>query len=121
VHLKAGRCDARFGDIGGSLHSGLGSGSLSAGLVRGDLRARSGSGSTSVEAAYGNVDLATGSGSLTIGVPDGVSVQLDVMTGSGCLHSDLPVEPAPRKGARAVHLRARTGSGDVRLVRAPAA
>jgi len=121
VHLKAGRCEARFGEIGGSLSSGLGSGSLTAATVRGDLHARSGSGSASIEAVYGNVDLATGSGSFTVGVPDGVSARLDVMTGSGILQSDLPVEEAPRKGGRAVTLRARTGSGDVRLVRAPAA
>jgi hypothetical protein len=121
VQLKAGRCEARFGEIAGSLSSGLGSGSLNAERVRGDLHARTGAGSTSVEAAYGNVDLATGSGSLTVGVPDGVSVRLDITTGSGSLHSDLPVEQGPRPGARAVTLRARTGSGDVRLVRAPAA
>lgn len=121
VQLRGGRCEAHFGEIAGSLSSGLGSGSLTAAAIRGDLRARSGAGSTAVEAAYGNVDLATGSGTLTIGVPDGLSVRLDITTGSGSLHSDLPVEQGPREGARSVTLRARTGSGDVRLVRAPAA
>lgn len=121
VQFKGGRVEAQFGEIDGSLACGFGSGTVSARRVRGDLRARAGSGSTSVEAAYGNVDLATGSGSLTIGVPDGLSVRLDVMTGSGMLHSDLPLEHAPRTGSRAVTLRAQTGNGDVRLVRAPAA
>lgn len=121
AQLKGGRGELHLGEIGGRLHCAFGSGTLTATLVRGDLHARTGSGSTSVDAAYGNVDLATGSGTLTVGVPDGVSVRLDVMTGSGSLHSDLPVEQAPRAGARAVTLRARTGSGDVRLVRAPAA
>ena len=74
-----------------------------------------------MEAAYGNIDLATGSGSLTVGIPDGVSVRLDVATGSGQLLSDLPVEDAPKPGSRPVKLRAHTGKGDVRLVRAPAA
>ena len=121
VQFKGGRVEAQFGEIDGSLACGFGSGSVSARRVRGDLRARAGSGSTSVDAAYGNVDLATGSGSLTIGVPDGVSVRLDVTTGSGVLHSELPLEQAPRAGSRAVTLRAQTGNGDVRLVRAPAA
>ncbi len=121
VQLKAGRVDAQFGEIGGSLACGFGSGSLAARQVRGDLHARAGSGSTSVDAAYGNIDLATGSGSLTVGIPDGVSVRLDVRTGAGALHSDLPVEQAPRDGARKITLRAQTGKGDVRLVRAPAA
>lgn len=121
VQFKGGRVEAQFGEIDGSLACGFGSGTVSARRVRGDLRARAGSGSTSVDAAYGNVDLATGSGSLTIGVPDGVSVRLDVMTGSGALHSDLPLEQAPRAGSRTVTLRAQTGNGDVRLIRAPAA
>lgn len=121
VQLKAGKADAHFGRILGSITYGVGSGSLAASEVRGDLHARSGSGSTSVDAAYGNVDLATGSGSLTVGVPDGVSVHLDVVTGSGMLHSELPVEQAPKAGSKPVTLRARTGRGDVRLVRAPAA
>src|SRR3546814_21127629 len=63
-----------------------------------------------IDAAYGNVDLATGSGSLTVGVPDGVSVRLDVMTGSGVLQSDLLVEQEPRPGARTITLRAQTRS-----------
>lgn len=121
VQFKGGRVDAQFGEIEGSLACGFGSGSLSAHRIGGDLHARAGSGSTSVGAAYGNVDLATGSGSFTIGVPDGVSVHLDVMTGSGVLHSDLPVEQAPKDGSRPVNLRAQTGKGDVRLLRAPAA
>lgn len=121
VQFKGGRVDAQFGAIDGSLVCGFGSGSLIVARVQGDVRVRAGSGSTSVDAAHGNVDLATGSGALTIGVPDGVSVRLDVMTGSGGLHSDLPLVQAPRPGARAITLRAQTGSGDVRLVRAPAA
>lgn len=121
VQFRGGRVDAQFGAVDGSLVCGFGSGSLTVARVQGDVRARAGSGSTSVDAAHGNVDLATGSGALTIGVPDGVSVRLDVMTGSGGLHSDLPLEQAPRPGSRAVTLRAQTGSGDVRLVRAPAA
>lgn len=121
VQFKGGRVAAHFGEIDGSLVCGFGSGTVAARRVRGDLRARAGSGSTSVDAVHGNVDLATGSGSLTVGVPDGVSVRLDVMTGSGVLHSELPLEHAPRAGSRAVTLRAQTGNGDVHLVRAPAA
>ncbi len=121
LRLQAGRGDAHVGEVGGRLECGFGSGALVAAVVRGDLRARSGSGSAQVDAAYGDVDLATGSGSLTVGVPDGVSAHLDLLTGSGRVHSDLPVERAPRPGGRTVTLRARTGSGDVHLVRAPAA
>lgn len=121
LRLRAGKGEARIGGVSGHLDCEFGSGTLLAALVRGNLRARAGSGSARVEAAYGDVDLATGYGSLTVGLPDGVSAQLDVRTGSGRLHSELPVEQAPRPGGRTVALRAHTGSGDVHLVRAPAA
>jgi hypothetical protein len=47
-----------------------------------------------------------------------VAARLDVMTGSGQLRSDLPVADTPNPAARAISVRARTGSGDVHLVRA---
>ncbi|HZE66177.1 MAG TPA: DUF4097 family beta strand repeat-containing protein [Sporichthyaceae bacterium] len=118
VQVKAGSGSARFGEVTGGLHCGFGSGSLDATVVRGDLRSRSGSGHVSVGAVHGDVDVATGSGGFTLGVPTGVAARLDVTTGSGQLHSDLPVEQNASPGARPITIRARTGSGDVRLTRA---
>lgn len=115
---KAGSGNLHVGDVGGSLDCGFGSGDLTVGWARGSVRFRAGSGDVRIDAAGGNVDVATGSGSLTIGLPSGVSARLDVVTGSGRLHSDLPVEHAPAAGARSIEVRARTGSGDVRLTRA---
>jgi hypothetical protein len=43
---------------------------------------------------------------------------LDVSSGTGLVRSELPVEDAPRAGGAAVTVRARTGSGNVRLFRA---
>lgn len=118
VQVRAGSGSARFGEVAGGLHCGFGSGSLDAAVVRGALHSRAGSGSVSVGAVHGDVDVAAGSGGFTLGVPAGVAAKLDVTTGSGRLHSDLLVEPSPAAGARAITIRARTGSGDVHLVRA---
>jgi hypothetical protein len=116
--VKAGSGSARFGEVAGGLDCGFGSGTVDAGVVRGALHTRAGSGSVSVGAVHGDVDVASGSGGFTLGVPAGVAAKFDVTTGSGQLRSDLPVDEAPAAGARFITIRARTGSGDVRLTRA---
>jgi len=120
VHLRAGAGSAHLAEVGGRLECGFGSGELVADVVRGDVRSRASSGSAEVGAAYGDVDIASGSGSITLGVPAGISARLSVTTGSGQLQSDLPVEQGPAPGARTITVRARTGSGNVRLQRAAA-
>lgn len=118
VVVRSGAGNASFGDIGGSLSAGGGSGDLEVAAVRGAVRSRAGSGAASLGAVYGDVDLARGSGAIAIGLPAGFSARLDVTTGSGRVDSELPVEDAPRTKATPIVVRARTGSGDVRLFRA---
>jgi hypothetical protein len=117
VEARSGSGHAEFGDIGGSLTSACGSGELTVTAVHGAVRTRAGSGSASLGAIYGDVDVASGSGALTIGIPTGTRARLDVTTGSGRVKSDLPVDDAPRGKGKPITVRARTGSGDVRLVR----
>ena len=69
---------------------------------------------------YGDVDLASGSGAVSIGLPGGVTARLDVTTGSGNVRTDLPIADAAEVVRGAITVRARTGSGDVRLFRAAA-
>jgi hypothetical protein len=64
------------------------------------------------------VDLAFGSGPVEIGLPAGVAAQVDIISGTGEVHSDLPVEPAPAPAERTIRVRVRTGSGAVSLLRA---
>ena len=118
VVARSGSGDAVFGEIGGGLTSGCGSGRLEVGTVRGSVRSRSGSGTALLNAVYGDVDLASGSGGVEIGLPEGRSAQLDVTTGSGQVQSDLPVDDAPKQGSHRISIRARTGSGDIRVFRA---
>lgn len=118
VQLRSGSGNAEFGEIGGALTSGCGSGDLAVRVVRGPARVRTGSGTARLAEVHGDVDATTGSGGVEIGLPEGVSAQVDLHTGSGRVHTDLPVEDAPRAADHTIRLRARTGSGDVRLFRA---
>jgi Tfp pilus assembly protein PilX len=118
VQLRSGSGDAQLGEVGGALTSGCGSGNLQVRVVRGSVRARAGSGDARLGAVHGDVDVTSGSGALEIGLPEGVCAQLSVTSGSGRVHSELPIEDAPRESGKPIRIRARTGSGDVRLFRA---
>lgn len=117
VEARSGAGNARFGRIRGALSTVCGSGDLDVGTVHGRVRARSGSGGASLGAVYDDVDLASGSGPVRIGLPAGQRVRLDLTTGSGEVDSDLPISSAPLRKGRSIAVRARTGSGDIRLFR----
>ena len=97
--------------------AGCGSGDLQARVVQGAVHGRCGSGTITLGEVHGDVDVASGSGDLTIGLPAGRSVRLDVQTGAGRVDSELPIDDQPRSPKDALTLRARTGVGNVRLVR----
>lgn len=118
VEARSGSGDAVFGEITGALSVGCGSGNLEVSSVRGAVRSRAGSGAASLGAVYGDVDVARGSGDIAIGLPAGHPARLDVTTGSGRVNSELPIEDAPAATGTPITLRARTGSGNVRLFRA---
>ncbi|MEO8889816.1 MAG: DUF4097 family beta strand repeat-containing protein [Jatrophihabitantaceae bacterium] len=121
VTSRSGSGRARFGTIGGSLNAGCGSGELTAESVGGTVHARAGSGGATLGSVRGDVDLGSGSGNMSIGLPAGYPARLDVTTGSGRVTSDLPIEdtPAPSLSkAQPLTIRARTGSGDIRVFRA---
>jgi hypothetical protein len=118
VQVRSGAGDAQLGEVRGDLNCGCGSGNLRVRVAHGAVRSRCGSGTARIEAAHGDVDVASGSGGLEIGLPAGVTARLDVHTGSGKVQSDLPIEDAPREASNRITVRARTGSGDVRVFRA---
>jgi hypothetical protein len=118
VQVRSGSGDAQLGEVHGDLNCGCGSGDLQVRRVHGTVRSRCGSGNARLDAVHGDVDVVSGSGGLEIGLPTGVSARLDVHTGSGKVRSDLPIEEAPREATSKITVRARTGSGDVRLFRA---
>ena len=117
VVVRAGAGDAHFGAVGGDVQAGTGSGNLDIDRVGGAIRARAGSGNARLGQVFGDVDLVAGSGRIDIGLPGGVSAKVDVTTGSGRVDSELPVDKVATAATR-ITVRARTGSGDVRLFRA---
>ncbi len=118
VQSRAGSGTVTLGDVGGSVQCGFGSGNLSIDSCRGSVRSRAGSGDAHIGAAWGDVEFTAGSGQVSVGLPQGVSARLDVTSGSGRVRSELPIEDVPSKGGTAITVRARTGSGDIRLFRA---
>jgi hypothetical protein len=120
VQSRAGSGSGRFGEVGGELSSACGSGDITVELAHGRVRTRAGSGDAVIHAAHGDVDFVSGSGNVTLGLPAGRSARLDVTTGSGRVESEMPVESKATSDGPPVQVRIRTGSGDVRLVRAAA-
>jgi hypothetical protein len=118
--LRSGSGDAVLGAVSGDLSCGCGSGSLEVGSVGGRVRWRAGSGTARLARVHDDVDLASGSGAVSIGLPAGVSARLDVTAASGRVASELPIESRPSGTGRPITVRARTGSGDIKLFRAVA-
>jgi DUF4097 and DUF4098 domain-containing protein YvlB len=118
VQSRSGSGSSRFGEVGGAFTSACGSGNVSLGTAHGSVRTRAGSGDASIGVIHGDVDFVSGSGNVTIGLPAGRSARLDVTTGSGRVESEMPVESQATSDAPPVTIRVRTGSGDIRLVRA---
>jgi hypothetical protein len=116
--IRSGSGNVRIGEIGGALQAGCGSGGLEVGSVRGSVRSRAGSGDAVLSAVYGNVDLASGSGSVSIGLPSGVVARLEATTGSGRVETQLAIDERPVSPGPSIRVRARTGSGNIRIFRA---
>jgi DUF4097 and DUF4098 domain-containing protein YvlB len=119
VVVKSGSGPATFGEVAGALTMACGSGTLEIGVAHGAVRMRTGSGQAIITVAESDVEFASGSGGLAVGLRAGRLARLDIITGAGSVRSDLPVEDtAPTASGRASTIRARTGSGDIRLFRA---
>lgn len=118
VTVRSGSGEARFGVVEGSLEHGCGRGRLEVGEVHGAVRSRNGAGGARLAAVHGDVDLASGSGAMSIGLAAGAVAHVNATTGSGRVCSELPIDDEPARATRTITVRARTGSGDIRLFRA---
>lgn len=119
--VRSGSGSIDIADASGPIDIATGSGDITVGVAQQAVRMRSGSSRAVVHEAHEDVELLTGAGSLTVGLPAGRHARLDVVTGHGQLHTEMPVEPnAPADGSKALTIRARTGSGDVTIRRTPA-
>ncbi len=140
AQVKTASGDVEIGRVSGRATAHSASGDIELGSVRGRLAANTVSGDLSVADAGADVTVNTVSGDLeldavregavqaqsvsgdvAIGVRRGSRVYLDCNTLSGDTSSELELsgEPVAEEGPL-VELRAKTVSGDIRIVRAPA-
>jgi hypothetical protein len=119
ARLRTGSGSVSVAATSGATEVRTGSGDVSLGEVAGDLRLRTGSGDVEIsDARSGSLEITTGSGGLRIGVHPGVAAELDLGTGSGRARSELEVTGVAPEQPAAVHVKGRTGSGDVLVARA---
>jgi DUF4097 and DUF4098 domain-containing protein YvlB len=105
AHTGSGDVDVQTGSGGAHLRG-----------VKGSLHARSGSGDLSAD---GNVagpwNLHTGSGAIRLAVGSGSGFNLDAHTGSGSIHSDLPITVQGSLGRHELKGTVRGGGPDVQV------
>jgi hypothetical protein len=119
ARVRTGSGTVKVAHTGGHTEIKASSGDVIVGQVDADLGVRTGSGEVAIaDACAGRLDLTTGSGALRIGVHSGVGAELDLSSGSGQARSELDVSGVAPAKAPALHLRGRTGSGDVLVTRA---
>jgi len=140
LSFKGASGDVRAGDVGGRASVNTASGDIELGRVRGPLSANSASGDVSVAGADGDAKANTASGDVSVdaviagevsvnsasgdvrlGIRRGSRAYLDCSTVSGDTRSELDVSgDEPQGNGPLVHVKARTVSGDITIVRAPA-
>jgi DUF4097 and DUF4098 domain-containing protein YvlB len=119
----AGKVKSASGDV----QVGLGGGALSINSASGDVRVDRALAGVSVGSASGDIEigaceageirLQSVSGDVRVGVREGLRVWIDASSVSGSISSDLPPEDGPpAESTAALEIRARTVSGDVRIV-----
>lgn len=98
------------------------SGDTTLGTTQGEVKVRSASGDLRIACARsGKVKASTASGDVTVGVPAGTGVWLDLNTASGSTTSDLAIGGESPLSGHDLELRISTASGDINVHRVPAA
>ncbi len=121
AEVKAASGDVRVGRVGGTFTGSVVSGDLRAGVVERGGSVAAVSGDVDVDAlASGALSVRSVSGDVTLGVPEGTRVHVDVTTVSGDLKSDVALsdEPGGEGDGPLVEISGRTVSGDLRVRRA---
>jgi DUF4097 and DUF4098 domain-containing protein YvlB len=139
--VEAASGDVRVASVSGNADISTASGDVKLGRVGGELSARAASGDVSVDEAgstvkvrtasgdqriggvvAGSVELQSMSGDIKVGIRQGSNVWVDARAMSGDLNSEVELgDEPPEADAPLVELRAASMSGDIVVVRAPAA
>jgi DUF4097 and DUF4098 domain-containing protein YvlB len=135
VGVKTGSGSISAREVNGASSFATGSGDVQLGHVRGRAVVKAASGDIAIEQAdddlhlnsasgdvearrlrSGEISVSTASGSVRLGVPPAVPVWTDVSTITGRVDSDLVGAGRPGPGQESLRLRAKTVSGNIRLV-----
>jgi DUF4097 and DUF4098 domain-containing protein YvlB len=117
VQVNTASGDTEIGRAGHDVTVNSASGDLRIRRAEGSASARSASGDVRIDSiSAGRGEINTVSGDITIAVPAGIGVYLDLSALSGDVRSDL--EPAGSDGDATLSLKCRSVSGDVRVTRA---
>ncbi|MGI5169663.1 DUF4097 family beta strand repeat-containing protein [Spirillospora sp. CA-253888] len=117
--VKTSNGQITLGEVGGDLVLNTASGDITIARALAGVKARTAYGSIKVgEVVRGSVALDTAYGDLEIGIGRGTAAWLDISTHHGRVHSDLDAAGGPGSADETVEVRARTGTGDIRLTRA---
>jgi DUF4097 and DUF4098 domain-containing protein YvlB len=119
VQVNTASGDTDIGHAGGDVTVTSASGDLIIGQADGSVNIRSASGDVRIERiTTGHAEVTTVSGDISVAVPAGIGVYLDLSAMAGDVRSDL--EPAGDSSDAGLSLHCRSVSGDVRVVRAAA-
>lgn len=122
IRANSASGDLRVDYAGDDVTNHSASGDTTIGTTVGDVKFRTASGDLRVgNARSGKVRAGTASGDVTIGVPAGTGVWLDLNTASGTTTSDLAVGGETPLSGHDLELRVSTASGDINVHRVPAA
>ena len=121
LKVKSGSGDVFVGLCVGGISVTTGSGDIEVEEARGEVNTHTASGDIRLQTVRaGDVRANTASGDVTVGVPAGTKVWLDVNTVSGTTTSQLEMSSAPPEGGAQVNLRLQTVSGDILIHRVSA-
>ena len=130
LNLHSGDGGITASDLDGRLIASSGDGRINVGGRFDDLDLSSGDGSITARAESGSThdtgwSLHTGDGGVLLRIPPGLKADLDVTTGDGSIHVDLPVQVSGTwKPTRSLHgtlngggppLRLHSGDGSIRI------
>jgi DUF4097 and DUF4098 domain-containing protein YvlB len=117
--VKNSNGDVRIGSVTGTLTVKAANGDVVVEHAGADLTAATSNGNVRItEITRGSVSVKTGLGELEVGIPAGTAAYLDLHTQFGNVHNRLDAVDAPTDRERTVHVRARTGYGDI-VIRRP--
>ena len=105
-----------------NLHLRTASGNINVGRAHASVNAGSAAGNVQItQVESGSVTVKTGAGAIDIGIREGAAAWLEVASKHGSVRNGLTRTDSPAQASSQVEVRARTGVGDITIMRASAA